>query len=338
MINERHDVDLSGLNTFGIGARCERMIEFTDSADLRDIFSRPDIAREHWDVLGGGSNILLTGDFHGTLLKHAGSQMTITSLDSHIAEVRVDAGVVWDDFVQWAVDHDFWGAENLSGIPGTVGAAPVQNIGAYGVEAKDIICSVEAYDVLTGKVTTLASAHCGFGYRDSIFKRMLKGRTIITAVNFALGLESSPRLDYGDLLTETESAGGATLSNIRAAVMSIRDRKLPDPHETGNAGSFFKNPVVTQTFAEKLKSDHPSIPLYPSGIDGTTKLAAGWLIDSCGWKGRSLGRAGVHPRQALVLVNLGGATGHDILTLARRIREDVHAAFGVDLEMEVNVW
>lgn len=338
MIKEQYNAALTDLNTFGIEARCDRLAGFTTADDLREIFSRPDVARGHWEILGGGSNVLLTGDFHGTILRHAGSVIAVTGESAGLVDVRVDAGAVWDDFVQWSVDNGLWGAENLSHIPGTVGAAPVQNIGAYGVEAKDIIWSVEAYDVASGKTTTIAAEHCGFGYRDSIFKRLLKGRILITAVNFTLGRDPSPRLGYGDLAAETESLGGPSLANIRAAVIAIRRGKLPDPAEAGNAGSFFKNPVVTQTFADKLRETHPGMPLYPTGIGGMAKLAAGWLIDSCGWKGRSHGRAGVHARQALVLVNLGGATGHDVLTLARRIQDDVHDKFGVDLEMEVNIW
>lgn len=335
MIKEYENISLKAFNTFGIEAQCEKLIEFTDAADLREIFSR---MAGRWDVLGGGSNILLMGDYHGTLLKAAGRNITVLSDEDGTVIVHLEAGVVWDDFVDWTVEQGLWGAENLSHIPGTVGAAPVQNIGAYGVEARDVIRSVEMYEIQGGKVITLAAEHCAFGYRDSVFKRELRGMVIITAVNFALSRNPSPRLDYGDLRAETEARGGPSLANIRAAVTAIRSSKLPDPEEIGNAGSFFKNPVVPLVVADRLKAEHPDMPLYPGAEKNERKLAAGWLIDRTGWKGRSLGPAGIHARQALVLVNLGGATGGDILALARRIQADVRTQFGVEIEPEVNVW
>lgn len=338
MIKEYANISLRALNTFGIDASCERLVEFTCAADLRAVFSRPEIAAGCWRVLGGGSNVLLTGDCRGTLLKAAGKDIVVVSDDGTNLVVRADAGVVWDDFVRWTVENGLWGAENLSYIPGTVGAAPVQNVGAYGVEAKDVIRSVAMYDVASGTVLTLAAGHCAFGYRDSVFKHELHGRVVVVSVDFALSRTPSPRLDYGDLRAEAEALGGPSLANIRKAVIAIRRSKLPEPEEVGNAGSFFKNPVVTLAVAEKLREEYPDMPLYPAGNDDERKLAAGWLIDRCGWKGRSLGRVGVHAWQALVLVNLGGAAGNDILALARRIQDDVRARFGVEIEMEVNVW
>jgi len=338
MINEYKDVSLRALNTLGIEVRCERLVEFSDAGDLPKIFMRPEIAGGRWAVLGGGSNILFTGDFCGTLLRPVGHAIDIVADDGTEATVRAEAGAVWDDFVAWTVERGLWGAENLSHIPGTVGAAPVQNIGAYGVEAKDIIHSVEMYDAVTGKMVTLPGGHCDFGYRDSVFKRLLKGRVVITAVFFTLGRAARPQLDYGDLRAYVEELGGATLANIRTAVVAIRRSKLPEPSETGNAGSFFKNPTVSAATVEGLLAAYPDMPVYPAADDGFRKSAAGWLIDRCGWKGRSLGRAGVHARQALVLVNLGGATGGEILTLAGQIAADVRAKFGVELEPEVNVW
>ena len=335
MIKEYENINLRSLNTFGIDARCDRFVEFTDAADLREVFLR---MHGHWNVLGGGSNVLLTGDYRGTLLKAAGKNIAVLSDDGANVVVRADAGMVWDDFVSWTVRQGLWGAENLSHIPGTVGAAPVQNIGAYGVEAKDIIRSVAMYDVQSGTMLTLAAGHCAFGYRDSVFKRELRGRVVITSVDFTLSHIPVPRLDYGDLRTETEALGSPSLVNIRAAVIAIRRSKLPDPDEIGNAGSFFKNPVVPLAVADRLKTEYPDMPLYPGGRDDERKLAAGWLIDRAGWKGRSLGPAGVHARQALVLVNLGGATGSDILTLAHRIQADIRTQFGVEIEPEVNVW
>jgi UDP-N-acetylmuramate dehydrogenase len=323
MIKEYFDIPLGGLNTFGIGATAHRLVEFSAADDLKGVFPLDG----RWGVLGGGSNILFTGDYHGTLLRCTGRGLTV----SDSCRVRAEAGMVWDDFVAWTVENGLWGAENLSHIPGTVGAAPVQNIGAYGVEAKDIIESVEVYDPAHG-VRIMEAAECGFGYRDSVFKRGLRG--VITAVNFRLGTTPRPQLGYGGL---SEMRGEPTLANIRHAVIEIRSSKLPDPEVQGNAGSFFKNPVVSAAVAEKLHSEYPDMPLYDAP-EGLKKLAAGWLIDRAGWRGRSLGRVGVHPKQALVLVNLGGATGTEVLELARRIQADVHARFGVEIEMEVNVW
>ncbi len=324
MIREFFDVSLHGFNTFGIGATADRLVEFEAAEDLQGIF--PIDGR--WNVLGGGSNILFTGDYHGTLLRCTGRGMEI----SKDGQVRVEAGMVWDDFVAETVEHGLWGAENLSHIPGTVGAAPVQNIGAYGVEAKDIIESVEVYDPSREEVLVMEAAECGFGYRDSIFKRSMHG--VITAVNFRLSRTPRPRLEYGGLCdTVTEP----TLENIRRAVIDIRASKLPDPEVQGNAGSFFKNPVVASEVAEKLRELYPDMPLYDAP-HGLKKLAAGWLIDRAGWKGRTLGRVGVHPKQALVLVNLGGATGGEVMELAHRIQNDVRAQFGVEINTEVNIW
>ncbi|MDL2319631.1 UDP-N-acetylmuramate dehydrogenase [Alistipes sp. OttesenSCG-928-B03] len=337
MVNEQKNISLRALNTFGIDVRCDRLVEFADAADLRTVFADGSVAAGRWAVISGGSNIIFTDDFHGTLLRPIGQGIDVVADGQTTVRVRVAAGVEWDRFVEWAVEQGLWGAENLSYIPGLVGAAPVQNIGAYGVEAKDLIHSVEMYDVPSGKMVTLCGEHCGFGYRDSVFKRDLRGRVVITAVDFVLTREAAPRLGYGDLEAEVARRGGATLRNIRDAVTAIRRSKLPEPDEMGNAGSFFKNPVVPDAVAQTIRGQHPDMPSYPSGREGCTKLAAGWLIDQCGWKGRALGRVGVHARQALVLVNLGGATGHEVIDLAHRIQNDVEDKFGVQIEMEVNV-
>ncbi len=325
MINEYFGVSLRGSNTFGIEATADRLVEFGSADDLKSLEG---VFDGRWNVLGGGSNIIFTSDYHGTLLRCTGREMQV----SEDGRVRVEAGMVWDDFVAWTVANGLWGAENLSNIPGTVGAAPVQNIGAYGVEAKDIIESVEIYDPARGEVRIMGAEECEFGYRDSIFKHTLRG--VITAVMFRLSQTPQPRLDYGDLRA---TAGEPTLENIRRAVIEIRGSKLPDPEVQGNAGSFFKNPVVSSTVAEKLREKYPEMPLYDAP-EGSKKLAAGWLIDRAGWKGRSLGRVGVHPKQALVLVNLGGATGAEVIELARRIQADVRGQFGVEINTEVNIW
>ena len=222
------------------------------------------------------------------------------------------------------------------GDTGNVGAAPVQNIGAYGAEAKDIVESVETLDLATLKEVSIAGCHCGFGYRDSIFKGVLKGRAVITAVTFRLSRTPRPNLGYDALAREVEDAGGATLENIRTAVRRIRGEKLPDPAVTGNAGSFFKNPVVDSKLAERIKRKYPDMPSYP--VPEGVKIPAGWLIEKTGWKGASLGRAGVYGKQALILVNLGGATGNEVTALARRITDDVETRFGIRIATEVNIW
>ena len=251
--------------------------------------------------------------------------------------LRVGAGVEWDDLVAWAVERNLWGIENLSLIPGKVGAAPVQNIGAYGAEAKDVIRSVRFYDVEADCMRTLTREECAFGYRESIFKQSLKGRTVITEIEIELAKKAAPRLGYGDVEREVERLGGATLRNIREAICSIRRSKLPDTAVLGNAGSFFKNPVVARAVAEGLLAQYPEMPHYATADPEQVKLAAGWLIDRAGLKGYCEGRVGVHERQALVLVNHGGATGGEVIALARKVQETVKQKFGIEIDTEVNI-
>ncbi len=294
-------------------------------------------------ALGGGNNILFTRDFEGTLVKSTARRIEITDATPKTLTVRADAGVDWADFVAWCIEHRAWGAENLSGIPGSVGAAPIQNIGAYGAEAKDIISSVECFSTQTRTMLTLAAEHCEFGYRDSVFKRQLKGKVIVTAVNFILSKQPRPNLHYAALAEKVaeNTSGEPSLEIISRAVIAIRDSKLPDPKIIGNAGSFFKNPVVPTSLTREIASAHPEMPLYPCEDGAHTKLAAGWLIDSAGWRGKtddaSGGRVAVHPRQALVIINTGGATGSQIVDFARKIQQDVYEKFGVRLETEVNI-
>jgi UDP-N-acetylmuramate dehydrogenase len=327
------NVSLRQLNSFGVEARAARLVEWERQEELADIeFSG------QWMALGGGNNMLFAGDFDGTLVKSAARGIEITSQTDESVSVRAEAGVDWGDFVEWCIARGLWGTENLSGIPGTVGAAPIQNIGAYGAEVKDIIDSVECFATETRNFLTLAAEHCGFGYRESVFKGALRGKTIVTAVNFTLSKEPLPNLSYA-ALAEMLPAGEAKLADISRAVIEIRDSKLPDPSKEGNAGSFFKNPVIDTTVAHRLAAEYPSMPLYPAGKGDATKskLAAGWLIEQAGWKGRTEGHVGIHPRQALIVVNKGGATGSEIVAFARRVQDDVKAKFGVELEMEVNV-
>ncbi len=339
MIRQYENINLRGSNSFGIDVSADRLMEFSSAEDLRELFSseRSPI-QGRWDVIGGGCNILFTEDYRGTLIRPATGDIAVTGEDASSVSVRAGAGLVWDDLVAWCVEHGLWGAENLSHIPGYTGAAPVQNIGAYGAEVAGIITSVETFCTDTLNELTIAADHCAFGYRDSIFKRTLKGRAIITAVNFRLSKTPAPNLSYGALEAETGRLGSPTLHNIRQAVINIRASKLPDPAVTGNAGSFFKNPVVDAPTAERLRAEYPEMPLFGNMGTGTVKLAAGWLIEKAGWKGVSRGRAGVYPGQALILVNNGGATGSEILALAREIQASVKAMFGVEIETEVNIW
>lgn len=337
MITTYIDHPLRERNSFHVEEQAARIIEFDAAADLDSIFAEGN-APVKWAVLGGGNNILFTKQYDGTLIHPIGKRIERLNDDSESVRVRVDAGVEWDDFVQWCVERNLWGAENLSLIPGSVGAAPVQNIGAYGAEAKDIIHTVHYFDTLQREHLSLSNEECRFGYRDSIFKGELRGRAIITAVDFTLSTVASPSLRYGDVQQQVEERGGATLKNIREAVCSIRQTKLPDTNVLGNAGSFFKNPIVPCAVAEELKAKYENMPIYPTSDEAFRKLAAGWLIDQSGLKGYRMGNVGVHDRQALVLVNHGGATGGEVMALARYVQEQVKEKFGIEIETEVNIW
>lgn len=335
MIKEYKDHPLRDLNSFHVEERADRIIEFDSKQDLDQIFAEG-ATPENWYTLGGGNNILFTQRFAGTLLKPVGKEIKIKAQIDDSVIVEAEAGVEWDDLVAWSVERDLWGMENLSLIPGTVGAAPVQNIGAYGAEAKDVIERVHFFDVEDRKHHTLGCAECRFAYRESIFKHELKGRAIITSVEFRLSKSSQPSLGYGDLAKEVELRGGATLKNIREAVCAIRQSKLPDTAVLGNAGSFFKNPIVNKEVSERLKAEYDTMPIYPVS-EHKCKLAAGWLIDQAGLKGYRKGNVGVHERQALVLVNFGGATGAEVIALSKEVRERVFAKFGINIDPEVNI-
>ena len=334
MIREFHQISLRTRNSFGVDQQAARLVEFETPEELSTLFAAG--IPEKWTVLAGGNNILFTRDYDGVLLTPVARGITLLSDDGDEVRVRADAGVEWDDLVEWAVGRGLWGIENLSLIPGKAGAAPVQNIGAYGCEANDAIRRVEMYCVETGAMLTLDAAHCGFGYRESVFKHDLKGKVIITAVEIALSHAPRPRLGYGDVEREVEARGGVTLRNIREAICSIRRAKLPDPAVLGNAGSFFKNPVVGAAAAERLLAEYPDMPHYPAP-EGRVKLAAGWLIDRAGMKGSRKGAVGVHERQALVLVNHGGATGGEVIAFAHEMQERVRGKFGIEIDTEVNI-
>ena len=326
---------LRALNTFGIDAKAAHFLKVTDVAQLHALYREPSLRAMPRLILGGGSNLLLTKDFSGLVLHIATQGIAITGEDEQQVFVTAQAGENWHAFVQWTLAQGLPGLENLSLIPGSVGASPIQNIGAYGSELAEFFHSLTAFDMTSGELLNLSKADCAFAYRDSIFKHALRDRAIILEVRFALPKSWRPNLRYAELAAELASRGIANPSaqEIADAVIAIRTRKLPDPAKVGNAGSFFKNPVVSAEQRNSLLTQYPALVSYLQA-DGRYKLAAGWLIDQCGWKGRSIGAAGVHENQALVLVNRGGATGADVLRLSNKIREEVQAKYGVMLESE----
>ncbi len=331
----RQDVALDHLNTLRLPARAAWFAAVDEVDGLRAVLDDPRVAGLPRLVLGGGSNLVLTGDFPGLVLHVAFHGRNRIQEDTDAFFVRAGGGENWHDFVRWTLDMGMPGLENLSLIPGTVGAAPVQNIGAYGLEMAEHFYSLRAYDLETGKTVGFDKRDCAFGYRDSFFKQAGKGRYLIAAVTFRLPKAWTPNTGYADVARELEARGIAHPNALQVsdAVMAIRRRKLPDPAEIGNAGSFFKNPVVDAATHARLAAAHPGLPSYPQP-DGRVKLAAGWLIEQAGWKGRRLGPVGCYDKQALVLVNHGGATGADVLVTSQAVQADVLARFGVALEPE----
>lgn len=329
------DVDLGALNTFGLAARARKLVVIEQVGQLAEVRQRPDWADMPRFVLGGGSNIVLDGDFPGWVLQVAIRGCERVGEDDDFILVRAGGGENWHDFVRWTLEQGWGGLENLSLIPGTVGAAPIQNIGAYGLELAARFDHLEAVSLEDGSQRRFDAADCRFGYRDSVFKREQAGRWLIASVTFRLPRHWQPVTSYADVAAELAARGitAPTPLDISDAVIAIRRRKLPDPAEIGNAGSFFKNPVVDASTLQALRAQHPALPAYPQP-DGSAKLAAGWLIEQAGWKGRDLGPVGSYERQALVLVNRGGAKGEDVRRLAEAIRADVAARFGVELEPE----
>lgn len=331
-----NNINLQNRNSFGVIEQADRLVEFETADDLKELFSEERPSK--WYVLGAGNNTLFTQSYNGTLITPTCSARTTLNDDGEYVDVRVEAAHDWDEFVAWSVDNGLWGVENLSAIPSSVGAAPVQNIGAYGAEVKYAITAIDYFDTNKLEVVRLMSEECQFGYRESIFKHKLRGVAIILAVEFRLHRTPTPNLGYGDVIREVEARGGATLRNIREAICAIRASKLPDPKVLGNAGSFFKNPIVDKSVAEQLLQSYPDMPHYPVPNDANSvKLAAGWLIDKSGLKGYREGHVGVHNRQALVLVNHGGATGGEVLHFAEFVCSVVHNKFGVDICPEVNI-
>jgi UDP-N-acetylmuramate dehydrogenase len=332
------NVSLKPFNTFGLEASAKLLARVTDVASLRAILDDRKLRNEERFILGGGSNILLTKNVDGLVIKNelAGIDVISESTDHYL--VRSGAGVVWHQLVMYCIENGYAGVENLSLIPGNVGAAPMQNIGAYGVELKDVFHSLEAVEMTTGNVETFLASECEFGYRESVFKHKLKGQFIISSVTLRLNKQPNLNTSYGAIEEELERLGIASpsINDVSRAVINIRQSKLPDPKELGNSGSFFKNPVIPTVQFEELRRKYPAIPGYPAGEE--TKLAAGWLIEQCGWKGKVVGQTGSHAKQALVLVNYGNATGVEIFNLSEQILISVYDTFGVQLEREVNVY
>ncbi len=337
MIRSYSNYQIRKHHTFGTDATTRFYFEFTETEDLQGfIFTNKDWQSLSILILGEGSNLLFVNDFQGLIINPNIPGIKISYEDRNNIWLEVGAGVVWDDLVEYAVFNRWGGIENLSLIPGKVGAAAVQNIGAYGMEIQNQIESVTGFDLESQTEYTLDVSDCQYAYRDSIFKNQLKDRFIITSVSFKLDKFPEFILNYGDLKTETEKLGEINLRNIRKSVIGIRESKLPDPKVYGNAGSFFKNPIIKSSLAELLLATYPNMPHYPAP-DGQTKLAAGWLIEQCGWKGFRRGDAGVHEKQALVLINYGNSTGKEIYDLSEEIKQSVQDKFGVELEREVNV-
>ena len=334
-LNVQHRASLREFNTFGLPAMARTLVRVASDADVRRVVDHPQFGLAPKFILGGGSNVVLTRDVDSVVIKVEVPGIRLLRETPEAWIVEAGAGESWHGVVDWTIEHGYPGLENLALIPGSVGASPVQNIGAYGVELQDRFESLDAVDLVTGRTVTLDAAASHFGYRDSVFKRHLAGKSVITRVRFRCPKPWRPVLGYVDLERKMQETGNRTpdARTVFEWVCSIRRAKLPDPATLGNVGSFFNNPVVTPEQCRDIIGRDPEIVHYPMP-DGSVKLAAGWLIDSCGWKGKSIGRAGVYEKQALVLVNRGGASGAEVVTLARAIQESVYGRFGIRLEPE----
>lgn len=337
MLQIQENVSLKNFNTFGVEAKARYFVEINHKDELAELFMDPQWQQTNTLVLGGGSNMLLLNDYDGLVIR-----INIRGIEHRISRddvfVEAGAGEVWNDLVNFCVIRGYAGMENLSLIPGSVGASPIQNIGAYGVELKDVFHSCNAFEPATGNFTTFTKADCHFGYRESIFKNELKGRYIIVSVKFDLSLIPNFNLKYGAIEEELKKRNitSPTIKDISQVVSHIRVSKLPDPSTIGNAGSFFKNPVISREAFEAVQSKFPDVVNYPAG-EGLVKLAAGWLIEQCGWKGKVVGHTGTWKNQALVLVNHGGATGGEVYNFSSQIIDSVYTKFGVMLQREVNI-
>ena len=337
MLQIQENVSLKNLNTFGIDVKARYFAEISHEDELIELFADPRWLNTQRLVMGGGSNMLLVNDFDGLVVR-----INIRGIEHRSSQdnvfVEVGAGEVWNDLVNFCVDRGYAGMENLSLIPGSVGASPIQNIGAYGVELKDVFESCRAFEIATGTFRSFTKDDCKFGYRESVFKSELAGQYIIVSVKFRLSLKPSINLQYGAIEQELNNRGisNPTIADISKVVSHIRVSKLPDPSTIGNAGSFFKNPVIGDIQFGLLQEQFPDLVSYPAG-EGLHKLAAGWLIEQCGWKGKVVGNTGTWKSQALVLVNHGGATGEEVYSFSSQIIDSVYTKFGVTLQREVNI-
>ncbi|MBD1395822.1 UDP-N-acetylmuramate dehydrogenase [Pontibacter sp. JH31] len=332
------DFSLKPYNTFGIDVKARHFARFDSVQELQELLQRPEVKDEPKLILGGGSNVLFTKNFEGIVLLNGIKGIAVLRQDNAFAYVKAGGGEVWHDLVQFCLEHNLGGVENLSLIPGTVGAAPLQNIGAYGTELKDVFVELEAVHLETGSIHTFDKNACQFGYRESVFKHAAKDQFIVTSVTLQLHKQHQLNTAYGAIKTTLEEmrVQQPTIQDVSAAVCHIRRSKLPDPTQIGNAGSFFKNPEIPVLLFDVLKEKHPDMPAYPVSED-RVKIPAGWLIEQCGWKGKEIGNYGVHKNQALVLVNYGGAEGEKLLQLAYDIIDSVQEKFGIILQPEVNI-
>jgi UDP-N-acetylmuramate dehydrogenase len=331
----KKNISLKPYNTFGIDVSATGFVEVRTVDELKLALSNN---KQPLLILGGGSNLLFTKDFEGLAIKNNLKGIDVVDENDSEIYLKIGAGEVWHEFVLYSIENSYAGIENLSLIPGNVGASPMQNIGAYGVEVKDVITEVEAYSLKEGFIKKFTNKACEFGYRSSVFKTSEKGNYFITAVTFKLHKQASVNTSYGAIEGELSRMGieNPTIKDVSNAVINIRSSKLPDPKKIGNSGSFFKNPVISEAQKNKILENYPDAPNYPQP-NGVFKMAAGWLIEKCGWKGKRIENYGVHELQALVLVNYGGATGSDVFSLSEQIIESVKVEFGITLEREVNI-
>ncbi len=335
----KENVSLKPYNTFGVEAIAKYFAVASNQDEVREILNWTKENNQKILLLSGGSNMLIVNDWDGLALKIEMHGIEIVESNEDEAIVKVNSAEVWNDFVQWCIERDLGGLENLSLIPGRAGTAPIQNIGAYGVEIKDTMTELTALEIATGQLRTFTNEQCKFGYRDSVFKNELKGQYLILDVSFKLTKKNHKlHTEYGAIRNELAQMGieNPTIKDVAQAVIKIRQSKLPDPKKIGNSGSFFKNPIIDQKLFNELKLKFPEIVGYPSG-DDKVKVAAGWLIENAGWKGKRFGDAGVHKDQALVLVNHGKATGKEIYDLSEKIIQDIFEKYNIQLEREVNV-
>lgn len=331
------NVSLKPLNTFGVAAIAKYFTRIKEIADLQTLLENPIYQQNSKFILGGGSNILFTKDFDGLILFNSLKGIEKVRETEDTVWVKASSGENWHQFVLYCVEQGWSGIENLSLIPGSVGAAPIQNIGAYGVELKDVFSELEAFDLKTGKIEVFNIEDCQFGYRDSVFKNTFKGRYFVLSVTLKLSKVPQYKLDYGVIRQQLEAMKVSKLNvkEVSNAICLIREKKLPNPKKIGNAGSFFKNPIVSQSFFENLQKEYANIPFYTID-ENLVKVPAGWLIEQCGWKGKKIGQTGAYKNQALVLINYGSATGSEIAALASNIQDSVKEKFNIDLEQEVN--